>query len=120
MKKIASNKEWKKWGETDPLFGVASWQNKARDGSSPWTDQEFYQLGASDWGDFSSHWEKYGLNRESCLEIGCGAGRITLQLAAYFNQVHALDISEKMMSMPGSIFRVRRLLFMSPMGLIFR
>lgn len=73
MKELASNKEWKKWGEIDPLFGVASWQNKQRDGSNPWTDQEFYQLGDSDWKDFSRHWEMYGVSRESCLEIGCGA-----------------------------------------------
>jgi ubiquinone/menaquinone biosynthesis C-methylase UbiE len=96
MKELASNKEWKKWGEVDPLFGVASWQNKNKDGFSPWTDQEFYQLGELDWKDFKRHWEIYGVNRESCLEIGCGAGRITTQLALYFNQVHAIDVSEKM------------------------
>lgn len=96
MKKIDSNKEWRKWGEIDPLFGVTSWPNKERDSSNPWTDQEFYQLGESDWKDFSRRWEMYGVNRESCLEIGCGAGRITMQLALYFDQVHAIDVSEKM------------------------
>jgi ubiquinone/menaquinone biosynthesis C-methylase UbiE len=96
MKELASNKEWGKWGELDPLFGVSTWQNKEKDGSNPWIDQEFYQLGESDWKDFSRHWEMYGVNRESCLEIGCGVGRITNQLASYFNQVHAIDVSEKM------------------------
>lgn len=96
MKELSSNKEWKKWGEIDPLFGVASWQNKERDSSNPWTDKEFYQLGKLDWQDFSRHWEMFGVNRESCLEIGCGAGRITMQLGLYFNQVHAIDVSEKM------------------------
>jgi ubiquinone/menaquinone biosynthesis C-methylase UbiE len=96
MKELVSNKEWKKWGEIDPLFGVASWKNKERNGSNPWTDHEFYLLGESDWKDFSSHWEKYGVKRESCLEIGCGAVRITMQLTLYFTQVHAIDVSEKM------------------------
>lgn len=96
MKELASNKEWKKWGETDPLFGVASWQNKNKDGTDPWTTEDFYQLGESDWIDFRRHWEMYGINKESCLEIGCGTGRITMQLASYFNEVHALDISNKM------------------------
>jgi ubiquinone/menaquinone biosynthesis C-methylase UbiE len=50
----------------------------------------------SDWSDFQVRWEKYGVNKESCLEIGCGAGRITKHLAGYFNEVHALDVSEKM------------------------
>jgi len=96
MKELASNKEWKKWGEIDPLFGVASWQSKERDGAHPWTDKEFFQLGESDWKDFAKHWELYGVNRESCLEIGCGAGRLTMQLVSYFKHVHAIDVSEKM------------------------
>ena len=96
MKDLASNKEWKKWGEIDPLFGVASWKNRGKGESNPWTDEEFYHLGEQDWEDFSRHWELYGVNRESCLEIGCGAGRITMQLATYFNLVHAVDVSDKM------------------------
>jgi ubiquinone/menaquinone biosynthesis C-methylase UbiE len=96
MRELASNKEWKKWGETDPLYGVASWQNKNKEGTSPWTNEEFYKLGELDWIDFQKHWESYGVNTKSCLEIGCGAGRITKQLASYFNEVHALDISNKM------------------------
>lgn len=96
MNELRSNKEWKKWGESDPLFGVASWQNKNKEGASPWTDEEFYKLGESDWQDFRKHWEAYGLRTKSCLEIGCGAGRITKQLASYFEEVHALDVSNKM------------------------
>lgn len=96
MTELASNKEWKKWGEVDPLFGVASWLDKGLGGSSPWTDQEFYALGESDWIDFCRRWEVYGVGRESCLEIGCGAGRITMQLAQYFHHVHAIDVSEQM------------------------
>ena len=96
MREPESNKEWKKWGEVDPLFGVASWHGKQKEGSNPWTDEEFYKLGECDWQDFLRHWEKYGVNNESCLEIGCGAGRITRQLSAYFKEVHALDISEDM------------------------
>lgn len=97
MDELASNKEWKKWGESDPLYGVASWSNKNKEGSSPWTSEDFYQLGASDWQDFRKHLECYGLSsNENCLEIGCGAGRITKQLATYFKQVHAVDVSEKM------------------------
>ena len=96
MSEPASNKEWKKWGEIDPLFGVASWGGKQKDGSTPWTDEDFYKLGQSDWEDFRRHWEMYGVSNESCLEIGCGAGRITMQLAAYFKKVHAIDVSDKM------------------------
>ena len=97
-KKPASNVEWKKWGDLDPLWAVAAWRNKRKGGEDPWNDREFYQLGESDWADFSVHWERYGINRTSVLEIGCGAGRITLQLAKYFLRVHALDVSEGMLA----------------------
>jgi ubiquinone/menaquinone biosynthesis C-methylase UbiE len=90
---LKSNVEWKQWGKEDPLYGVAAWAGKQKDGESPWTDEEFFALGESDWKDFASHWQHYGLSRESCLEIGCGAGRITKQLAGYFKRVHAVDVS---------------------------
>ena len=96
MNQPASNKEWKKWGGFDPLFGVASWQNKRIGDSAAWTDEEFYAIGQLDWEVFSKQWESYGVNRESCLEIGCGAGRITKALASYFKRVHAIDVSQNM------------------------
>ena len=96
VKKIRSNTEWKKWGEIDPLFGVASWNNKNKNGSKPWTDIDFYNLGQSDWIDILDHWKLYGVNNKNCLEIGCGAGRITKYLPSYFLKVHAIDVSSKM------------------------
>lgn len=93
---MKSNIEWKKWGEIDPLFGVSSWKDKSKDGIAPWKDEEFHELGKSDWLDFKKHWNQYGVKKGTCLEIGCGAGRITKQLAADFLTVKALDVSEGM------------------------
>lgn len=89
-----SNKEWEKWGSIDPLWAVASWPGKEKEGENPWKDEEFYNLGASDWSDFWPHWKSYGCVPEQCLEIGCGAGRITKQLASCFSEVTAIDISQ--------------------------
>jgi ubiquinone/menaquinone biosynthesis C-methylase UbiE len=44
------------------------------------------------------YWERYGVDYTSCLEIGCGAGRITMHLADLFKTVHAIDISPGMLS----------------------
>ncbi len=96
MAELASNEEWKAWGEKDPLFAVATWDGRNCDGPNPWTDEEFYQMGESDWNDFRTRWERYGLDDESCVEIGCGAGRLTAQLETRFRHVHAVDVSEKM------------------------
>jgi 2-polyprenyl-3-methyl-5-hydroxy-6-metoxy-1,4-benzoquinol methylase len=98
MAELKSNAEWKQWGKQDPLYGVSPWATKQKDGSSAWTEEEFYALGASDWEEFSAHWQRYGMNTESCLEIGCGAGRLTKQLAMSFDKVYAVDVSEHMIS----------------------
>lgn len=96
MAQLTSNVEWKKWGEEDPLFGVATWKDKQKGGRSPWTDEEFYAQGELDWRDFLAQWQLYGVRPGSCLEVGCGAGRITKQLSATFDRVYAVDVSEGM------------------------
>lgn len=96
MKKPGSNSEWEAWGRLDPLYGVAAWAGRAKEESNPWTADEFFELGEADWRDFSKRWQRYGLNPRSCVEIGCGAGRITKQLATYFEKVEALDVSADM------------------------
>lgn len=96
MTGLDSNTEWKQWGKEDPLWSVAAWANKQRGGDAPWTVEEFYALGESDWQDFEPQWVQYGVDRRSCLEIGCGAGRITRCLARSFDRVYAVDVSEHM------------------------
>ena len=76
------------------MWGVASWAGKGKTGDSPWTEKEFYDLGESDWQVFLAQWKQYGFDKRSCLEIGCGAGRITKQLAVCFDRVRAVDVSE--------------------------
>jgi ubiquinone/menaquinone biosynthesis C-methylase UbiE len=96
MGELKSNIEWKLWGKDDPLWGVASWADKQKGGATPWTEEEFYALGVSDWSDFLGHWRHYGIDTRSCAEIGCGAGRMTRQLAESFARVYAFDVSEGM------------------------
>jgi len=91
---MKSNQEWKEWGKVDPLFAVASWKDRDKGGSNPWTDDEFYALGKSDWRDFFAQWQQYGCNTRHCIEIGCGAGRLTKHIANTFDHVTALDVSE--------------------------
>lgn len=78
------------------MYGVASLEGRNKRGKNPWTNEEFYAYGALVWSEYVVHWERYGVNRESCVEIGCGAGRMTKQLSAYFQQVHAVDVSREM------------------------
>lgn len=90
---MKSNKEWRFWGTADPLWSVASWSGKQIGGASPWKPEEFLALGASDFRDVFRHWEHFGMQPGTCLEIGCGAGRMTAQLVEVFQTVEALDVS---------------------------
>jgi len=94
---MRSNVEWKEWGKTDPLYGVVSFEGRNKRGPNPWTEDEFYAYGQRQWPEYARQWERYGINRACCLEIGCGAGRITRQLASYFDTVEAVDVSEDML-----------------------
>jgi len=93
-----SNQEWQAWGERDPLFGVIPQPGKERDGTSPWTDKDFYETGLSDWKQFLVRWQRYGVDQQSCVEIGCGAGRLTCHIARDFETVHGLDVAEGMIN----------------------
>src|SRR5258706_15030946 len=94
-----SNVEWQAWGEKDPLFGVIPLTGRERDGATPWSDADFYETGRADWDEFQQRWEHYGLTKEACLEIGCGAGRITRDLARGFVHVYCIDVAEGMISL---------------------
>lgn len=96
-KRLQTDAEWIQWGEADPLFGVATWPGKEK-GEQGWTDTEFYDLGRCDWNDFSREWRSYGMRTGTCVEIGCGAGRITFQLAREFAVVQAFDVAPGMLA----------------------
>lgn len=93
-----SNDDWRRWGRIDPLWAVATWRDRQAGGRTPWTDEDFYATGAADWAGYLARWEQHGLDRESCVEIGCGAGRLTRHLARSFGRVWALDVSEAMLA----------------------
>lgn len=86
-----------RWGDEDPFFGVASWAGRDRNGSNPWTPREFYALGASDWRHFRAVWWQYGVTPRTCIEIGCGAGRLTKAMAGDFDRIVGIDVSDGML-----------------------
>lgn len=79
----------------DVLYHILGWPGM----ENSWTEEAFYEIGRADWADFRSHWRHYepGLGG-TCVEIGCGAGRLTAALAEDFDRVVALDVSEDMLA----------------------
>lgn len=114
---LESNTEWRQWGKIDPLWAVATEPGRKRGARSAWTDEEFYATGESDWQDFFPQWRQYGVNAESCLEIGCGAGRFTRQLSLSFAKVYAVDVSPEMIAYAENSIRARNVEFYLTNGL---
>ena len=67
---MKSNAEWMASGKFNPLLAVAACPGRKKDGSNPWTEEEFYASGAYDWRDSHDHWARYRLDRNHCLELG--------------------------------------------------
>jgi SAM-dependent methyltransferase len=88
-----TNKEWLFWGRSDPLFAVASQPGRHRHGANPWTLDEFIEVGRVYFADVWNQWQQFGVHGARCVEIGCGAGRITRQLVEHFDHVSGLDVS---------------------------
>jgi SAM-dependent methyltransferase len=91
---VRSSVEWKFWGRHDPMWAVATWKDRERTGPNPWTIDDFRASGKSDCADIMRHWDHYGrLKQGTCIEIGCGAGRLTSALLEHFDRILAIDIS---------------------------
>lgn len=94
VRRFDATDEWRHIARgSDVLYSIASVPGK----QGTWTAEDFYEHGASDWREFRRHWEQYQPDLGgTCVEIGCGAGRITGALAHSFERVIALDVSADM------------------------
>jgi ubiquinone/menaquinone biosynthesis C-methylase UbiE len=96
-KDLPTTTEWRALAHDDPLYAIAAWPEK----KGSWTEDDFYASGESDWQDFRHHWRHYTNTPQmagECLEIGCGAGRITHALAGDFQRVVGVDVSDEMLA----------------------
>jgi SAM-dependent methyltransferase len=90
----------------------ADWDQRARENAryyvasdrQDWTDEEFFQSGRrtveeeilTDMGNICQGRDPKQMR---VLEIGCGAGRVTRALADVFGEVHAVDVSRRMIKL---------------------
>jgi len=87
------------------------WNDRAREnaryyvatGKEDWTDEEFFASGERALAeqilnDMINICQGRDPKQMRVIEIGCGAGRITLALAGLFGEVHAVDISAEMVA----------------------
>lgn len=98
---MGTDKDWEKWGATDPYFGVLSSKNFHTASLDRSTKEVFFASGKSHVGrvieiirkDFDP-----GFGPKSALDFGCGVGRLAIPLADYAQQVVGVDVSRSMLS----------------------
>jgi ubiquinone/menaquinone biosynthesis C-methylase UbiE len=99
----------------------ADWDKRARENArfyvvsdrQDWTDEEFFRSGRqtveeeilTDMGNICQGRDP---NQMKVLEIGCGAGRVTRALADVFGEVHAVDVSRRMVKLARRALAAKR------------
>jgi ubiquinone/menaquinone biosynthesis C-methylase UbiE len=93
---LATDREWQALARLDPLYVVAAWPGRR----GAWTPEDFYAVGDSDVADAVARWRRYEPSLQgTCVEVGCGAGRMTRSLTGVFEHVIGLDVSEEMLEL---------------------
>lgn len=96
---------WRQLGEVEPYWSVltnekflnSNIENKA-------TVDEFYSSGKSEVARIIEHLKRNDIdisNLKTCLEYGCGLGRVTMWLARQFEVLYGCDISESHLKIAG-------------------
>lgn len=81
---------WREFARDDPMHYIAA-------NRSDWDADAFYEMGRDLTADLVE-WAGPGSGRERMLEIGCGAGRMLVHFAEYFEHVEGVDIAEEMLA----------------------
>jgi 2-polyprenyl-3-methyl-5-hydroxy-6-metoxy-1,4-benzoquinol methylase len=90
-----TSSQWQHLGETEPHWSVLTNENYFQK-NFHMKQAEFYASGEKDCEAFEATLARAGValsGLKTCLELGCGVGRITAPLAARFSKVIAVDIS---------------------------
>jgi SAM-dependent methyltransferase len=95
---LGSDRDWKKWGQTDPYFGVLTSPEFAA-GRIADNKERFFATGRREVSATLAQVKRFygdvGMSR--ALDFGSGVGRLVLPLARQFSTVVGVDISQDML-----------------------
>lgn len=86
---------WQTWGTTEPHWSVLSAEQYKKNNIAG-SEAAFYASGEHACEFFLKALARNNIDLtrlNSCLELGCGLGRVSIWLAKHFDKVHACDIS---------------------------
>jgi SAM-dependent methyltransferase len=98
---MGTDKDWKKWGATDPYFGVLSSENFRKENINNKSREEFFLTGedhvARILNLISENFDEK-LVLSSVLDFGCGVGRLAIPFARRAGKCVGVDVSPAMLS----------------------
>lgn len=88
-------RNWDGFGKTDPLWAILTLPQKQ---GQRWESAEFFQTGRAEISRVMRELDALNMKVEHqrALDFGCGVGRLTQALAAYFTEVTGVDIAPSM------------------------
>ncbi|GAA4005831.1 class I SAM-dependent methyltransferase [Sphingomonas humi] len=94
-----SDRDWSKWGRSDPYFAVLAHPQFGRETIAEHRDA-FFQTGEHYVASVLAGLEASSgaFPRRRALDHGCGTGRLTIPLSRAFEQVVALDVAPEMLA----------------------
>lgn len=89
---------WDKLGKVDPFWAILAFPNKK---GRKWQEDEFFKTGTMEISSVMRYVNSLPVRISfgRALDFGCGAGRLTQALAAYFELVCGVDISSSMIKL---------------------
>lgn len=96
---MSTDKDWEKWGTTNPYYGVLSQKKFLGKRLPTETLNEFYRSGESDIDYIFSNLNKIGLAHKKfrlAVDYGCGVGRLTIPIAKRAKKTVGYDVSPAM------------------------
>jgi SAM-dependent methyltransferase len=91
-------RNWQAFGEQDPLWAIATAPDKQGGG---WDTDAFFERGRVRFADLvTDRWDELGAPaaRRRALDFGCGVGRFTRAMTAYFDRADGVDVAESMIA----------------------
>jgi len=98
---LGTDRDWQKWGEQEPYFGVLSCEHFRKSNLSEEGRAEFFRSGEEHIEEVFGKIRRHiagEFNPSRSLDFGCGVGRLVIPLARKCTEVTGIDVADAMLS----------------------